>query len=96
MSSYEFSELNFGQAFFFLASFIPIALTLPCWIVAKFVHGPAIKRAQDESLTPVPVPFTARYPLSEATHKPDNLDKLDQCIVTAGTPDGVVVRRPGY
>ena len=90
MSSCEFHELNLGQTCFFLMSFIPTLLLVPCWIVAKFIHEPAIKKAQKESLPPVPIPFTGRYPLSEAAHKTDNLDKLDKCVVLAGTPDGYV------
>ena len=93
MSSCEFHELNLGQTCFFLMSFIPTLLLVPCWIVAKFIHEPAIKKAQKESLPPVPIPFTGRYPLSEAAHKTDNLDKLDKCVVLAGTPDGLVCMR---
>lgn len=84
-------ELNYGQMFFILASFIPAVLCLPCWMVAKFVYEPYVNQVKNEE--DEPWPFEKMYPLSEATNTRDMTKSFEEDIILTNTPDGNVYMR---
>lgn len=88
-------KLNYGQMFFIMLSVIPLALCLPTWFVAVFVHGPYVKKIekQMEDLEDYEIPYIETYDLEKVTN--DNAETLDCEInsVLETTPDGIVVMR---
>ena len=55
-------EWNWGQRFFFLLSFIPIATLLPIWVVARFVWLPYIEKIRQNTATEEDeIPYEYRF-----------------------------------
>ena len=88
-------KLNYGQMFFIMLSVIPLALCLPTWFVAVFIHDPYVKKIekQMEDLEDYKIPYIETYDLEKVTN--DNVETLDYEInsVLETTPDGIVVMR---
>jgi hypothetical protein len=97
-SAETYEKLNYGQIFFIMLGVIPVALCLPIWFVAVFVHGPYVKKIEKqmedlEDLEDYEIPYIETYDLEKVTN--DNAETLDCEInsVLETTPDGVVVMR---
>ena len=80
-------DLNYGQIFFMMLGLLPVLACVPCWVVAKFVYEPYVKKLAVEE----PVPYEYQYPLIDAE---DNGERdFKKCIVLSNTPKGLVYMR---
>jgi len=93
MMTNEYCELNYGQIFFMMSSFIPVALCFPCWIVAKFVYEPFVKQVENEKENIPEIPFEFQFPIEKASNDRDSESSFKKCIVLSNTPDGLVYMR---
>ena len=62
-------EWNWGQGFFFLLSFIPLATILPIWVVARFIWLPYVRKIQQETQNTESrqeIPYEYRFPPENA------------------------------
>jgi len=82
-------DLNYGQIFFMMLGLIPVLACVPCWVVAKFVYEPYVKKLAEEEEEPMPYEY--QYPLEEAENNGDRDYK--KCIVLSNTPKGLVYMR---
>jgi hypothetical protein len=85
-------EINNGQLFFIMLSFIPLAIFVPLWTVAALIYAPWMRRNElkiEEEV--IEIPYVEKYNLKKATN--DNLKTLDceKNFVMESTPDGVVL-----
>ena len=81
-------DLNYGQIFFMMLGLLPVLACVPCWVVAKFVYEPYVKKLAEEE---EPIPYEYQYPLIDAE---DNGDRdFKKCIVLSNTPKGLVYMR---
>ena len=79
-------DFNYSHIFFMMLGFLPVLACVPCWVVAKFVYEPYVKKLAKE-----PVPYEYQYPLIDAE---DNGDRdFKKCIVLSNTPKGLVYMR---
>ena len=90
------NNLNNGQMFFIMLSFIPLAILMPIWIVASFIYTPWIKAQERLALLEDEVeeiPYVEKYNLKKATN--DNLKTLDcdKSFVMETTPEGAVLMK---
>jgi len=84
----ESVALNYGQIFFMMLGLVPVLACAPCWVVAKFVYEPYVKKLAEEE---EPVPYEYQYPLMDAE---DNGEQdFKKCIVLSNTPKGLVYMR---
>ena len=86
------SNLNYGQIFFMTLGFLPFLLSLPCWLVARFVFEPMMAEYESRfqelvDLLHVPVPYEERYPIKDAS---GNSVTTTNNIVIDLTPEGNV------
>jgi hypothetical protein len=86
-------ELNNGQIFFIMLSFIPTAIFLPIWVVATCIYAPWLKAQEKRALLEdehIEIPYHEKYNLQKANN--DNLHILDcdKNYVMETTPDGLV------
>ena len=89
-------EWNWGQGFFFLLSFIPLATILPIWVVARFVWLPYVRKVQQEAEnieSKQEIPYEYRFPPEDAENDNENLDGLMNNYAMENTPDGLVIMR---
>jgi hypothetical protein len=85
----ESVALNYGQIFFMMLGLVPVLACAPCWVVAKFVYEPYVKKLAEEEEEPVPYEY--QYPLMDAE---DNGEQdFKKCIVLSNTPKGLVYMR---
>jgi len=81
-------DLNYGQIFFMMLGLLPVLACVPCWVVAKFVYEPYVKKLAEEE---EPIPYEYQYPLINAE---DNGDRdYKNFIVLSNTPKGLVYMR---
>lgn len=88
----ETSNLNYGQMFFMTLGFLPFLLTLPCWIVARYVFEPMMadyeSRIQElADLLHIPIPYEERYSVKDLS---GNSVTSKNNIVMDRTPEGYV------
>jgi len=84
----ESVDLNYGQIFFMMLGLLPVLACVPCWVVAKFVYEPYVKKLAEEE---EPIPYEYQYPLINAE---DNGDRdYKNFIVLSNTPKGLVYMR---
>jgi hypothetical protein len=84
----ESVDLNYGQIFFMMLGLLPVLACVPCWVVAKFVYEPYVKKLVEEE---EPIPYEYQYPLIDAE---DNGERdFKKCIVLSNTPKGLVYMR---
>lgn len=86
------SNLNYGQMFFMTLGLLPFLLTLPCWIVARYVFEPMMSDYESRfqelvDLLHVPVPYEERYPVKDLS---GNSVTSKNNIVMDRTPEGYV------
>ena len=81
-------DLNYGQIFFMMLGLLPVLACVPCWVVAKFVYEPYVKKLAEEE---EPVPYEYQYPLIDAGD--DGERDFKKCIVLSNTPKGLVYMR---
>ena len=87
-------EWNWGQRFFFLLSFIPIATLLPIWVVARFVWLPYIEKIRQNAATEEDeIPYEYRFSPEDAKNDNEDLDGLMNNYTMETTPDGLVIMR---
>ena len=94
IDEYENAKLNTGQMFFFMLSFIPVALFFPFWIVAKFIYEPWLKKLAEMKDEIPPIPFRERWPISKAKNENEKVNK--NSVVYEYTPKGSVIMRYSY
>lgn len=85
---------NYLLSLFFFMSFIPIALIIPSWIVAKYIFLPHIIEVKNEKDIDWPyeedeIAYENRYEIIERNVKNDKLDTENSCVCES-TPDGLV------
>ena len=85
---------NYLLSLFFFMSFIPTALIIPSWIVAKYIFLPHIIEVKNEKDIDWPyeeeeIAYENRYEIIEKNVKNDKLD-TENCCVCESTPDGLV------
>ena len=88
-------ELNWGQSFFIMLSFIPIATFLPIWVVARFIWLPYVEKVQkdaDNEEKPE-IPYEYRFSPEDAENDNENLEGLMNNYAMETTPDGLVIMR---
>jgi len=85
----ESCDLNYGQLFFMTLGFLPVLACLPCWVVAKFIYEPYIKKIELEE--EVEVPYEYQFPLDDADN--DGSRDYKKSAVLANTPKGIVYMR---
>ena len=83
----ESCDLNYSQHFFMALGFLPVLFCFPCWVVAKFVYEPYIKKLDVEEEE---VPFEYQYPLGDADNEGCDYKKS---VVLSNTPKGMVYMR---
>lgn len=94
MTDPDYYKLNFGQMFFIMTSLIPMALCLPCWLVAKYVYKPFVKQQEDEEDDEdEEIPFQHQFPLSLALNTREMDESFEQDLILTSTPDGDVYMR---
>ena len=93
MTTTDFCELNYGQIFFMMCSFVPAAICLPCWLVAKFVYEPFVKQVENEEEDIPEIPFEFQFPIEKAGDDRDVEDSFKTTIILSNTPDGLVYMR---
>ena len=84
----ESVALNYGQIFFMMLGLVPVLACAPCWVVAKFVYEPYVKKLAEEE---EPVPYEYQYPLMDA--EDNGGQDFKKCIVLSNTPKGLVYMR---
>jgi len=84
-------DLNYGQIFFMLLGFLPVLACVPCWVVAKFVYEPYVKKLAKEDEEPIPYEY--QYPLENAENNGDGDGDYKKRIVLSNTPKGLVYMR---
>jgi len=90
----DFCELNYGQIFFMMCSFIPAAICLPCWLVAKFVYEPFVKQVENEEEDTPDIPFEFQFPIEKAEDDDrDSEETFKKSVILSNTPDGLVYMR---
>jgi len=89
----ESLDLNYGQIFFMTLGFLPVLVCVPCWVVAKFLYEPYVKKLDEEAESEKPVPYEYQYPLGDAIDDEDPHRDFKKCIVLANTPKGLVYMR---
>ena len=94
IDEYENAKLNTGQMFFFMLSFIPIALLFPFWIVAKFIYEPWLKKLSEMRDETPPIPFRERWPINKAQNNNKKVNK--NSVVYECTPNGNIIMRYSY
>jgi len=89
-ANYHAYSPNSSQIFFMMLSFIPIAICLPCWFVATFIHKPYIDKLEMEARAErlKPLPFEKQFPIEYAGN--DKKSDFENCIVLSNTPQGMV------
>lgn len=94
MTDPDYYKLNFGQMFFIMTGLIPMALCLPCWLVAKYVYKPFVKQLEDEEDDEdEEIPFQHQFPLSLALNTREMDESFEQDLILTSTPDGDVYMR---
>jgi len=92
-------EWNWGQSFFFLLSFIPLATILPTWVVARFIWLPYVRKVQqdaedaEDAESQSEIPYEYRFPPEDAENDNEDLDDLMNNYAMETTPDGLVIMR---
>ena len=86
----ESVDLNYGQIFFMTLGFLSVLSCVPCWVVAKFVYEPYVKKLAEEE---EPIPYEYQYPLINAEDDGEQDRYFKKCIVLSNTPKGVVYMR---
>ena len=86
----ESVDLNYGQIFFMTLGFLSVLSCVPCWVVAKFVYEPYVKKLAEEE---EPIPYEYQYPLIDAEDNGDQDRDFKKCIVLSNTPKGLVYMR---
>uniref|UniRef100_A0A6C0C6J3 Uncharacterized protein n=1 Tax=viral metagenome TaxID=1070528 RepID=A0A6C0C6J3_9ZZZZ len=91
----EIQDFNYGQLFFMTLGFLPVMTCLPCWVVAKFLYEPYVKKLEETNRNTVdePVPFEYQYPLDDSQNDGDPDRDYYNCIVLSNTPKGLVYMR---
>lgn len=89
-SNYHAYSPNSSQIFFMMLSFVPIALCLPCWVVATFIYKPYVDELNKDIEIPEPVPFERQFPIEKAGNKKKSDSEFENCIVLSNTPQGLV------
>tara|TARA_R110002074_G_scaffold52070_1_gene131431 strand:+ start:131 stop:838 length:708 start_codon:yes stop_codon:yes gene_type:complete len=82
-------DLNYSHIFFMMLGFLPVLACVPCWVVAKFVYEPYVKKLVKEEKEPIPYEY--QYPLMDV-EPITNID-YKSCIVLSNTPKGLVYMR---
>ena len=85
-ANYHAYSPNSSQIFFMMLSFVPMALCLPCWIVATFMYKPYMDKL--ENSTERLIPFEKQYPIEDAGNEKNS--DFENCIVLSNTPKGLV------
>ena len=84
----EYLPLNLGQKFFILLGLFSTVFTLPCWVIARFIHkpwwgdNPPIDDFED-------IPYEKLYDYKEIQEAREGKD-LTNCILFETTPKGAV------
>jgi len=89
-------EWNWGQRFFFLLSFVPLATILPIWVVARFIWLPYVRKVQQDALdyeSEQEIPYEYQFPPEDAENDNEDLDGLMSNYAMETTPDGLVIMR---
>lgn len=91
----EVSSLNYGQLFFMTIGFLPIMLTLPCWLVARYIFEPMMSDYESRfqelvELLHIPIPYEERYPIKDASG--NSITRTNNIVIDL-TPDGNVAMR---
>ena len=60
----ESVDLNYGQIFFMTLGFLSVVSCVPCWVIAKFIYEPYVKKLAEEEEEPIPYEY--QYPLINA------------------------------
>lgn len=81
-------DLNYGQIFFMMLGLLPVLACVPCWVVAKFVYEPYVKKLATEENTP----YEYQYPLMYAENEEQDRD-FKKLIVLSNTPKGLTYMR---
>lgn len=91
----DINTLNYSQIFFMTLGFLPIMLTFPCWVVAKYVFEPMMKDYESKfqevlDLLHVPTPYHEKYDVKDPSgNAPTDLNN----VVLDLTPEGNVAMR---
>jgi len=95
MAAMRQCEWNWGQYFFFLLSFIPIATLLPVWVTARFIWLPYVTYIQEGGggAEVEEIPYDYQFPPEDAANDNEDLDGLIDNYTMETTPDGTVIMR---
>jgi len=91
----ETNNLNYGQIFFMTLGLLPFLLTLPCWLIAKYVFEPMITEYDSKfeelvDLLHIPIPYHEKYNIKDISgNSQTNINN----IIVDNTPDGNVSMR---
>ena len=89
------NNLNYSQMFFITLGLLPVLLTFPCWIVAKYIFEPMMTEYESRfqelvDLLHIPVPYDEKYSIKDAS---GNDQTSINNIVVDLTPEGNVAMR---
>lgn len=91
----DVNTLNYSQMFFMAMGLLPVLLTLPCWLVAKYVFEPMMTEYESRfqemiDLLHIPIPYEDKYSVKDASgNSTTNMNN----IVLDLTPEGNVAMR---
>jgi len=94
---FNYNEVSFTQAALMLFSFVPLAFSIPCCIVSKFIYEPMLKQSKKDEAewkmmleeSKKETPFEDKYPLKDISGGVVRV----QNIIIEDSPDGNIAMR---
>lgn len=85
----EYLPLNLGQQFFILLGLMTTAFSVPCWVIAKFIHRPWWGDNPPLDIDDEDTPYEKLYNYKDIQEAREEKE-LKNCILFETTPKGAV------